>query len=62
VKAPGVKLGTPENLTREAQLKGARAAAVARVEKATADQADVAEIAAEPWAEELLLRSYTIPG
>lgn len=45
VKARGVKLGTPENLTRAAQLKGARAAAVARVRKAVADQEDVAAIA-----------------
>jgi DNA invertase Pin-like site-specific DNA recombinase len=49
LKAKGVKLGTPENLTREAQLKGSHAAAMARTAKAVEDMSDVAEFAQARW-------------
>jgi DNA invertase Pin-like site-specific DNA recombinase len=45
VKARGVKLGTPGNLTRAARLKGAAAAATGRTSKAVEDMSDVAPIA-----------------
>jgi DNA invertase Pin-like site-specific DNA recombinase len=47
LKAKGVKLGTPENLTVEARLKGTRSAAQARTERAVEEMADVAEIATD---------------
>jgi DNA invertase Pin-like site-specific DNA recombinase len=57
LKARGVKLGTPENLTREAQLKGARASATASLQRAVEDMSDVAPIAARMKAEGHTLRS-----
>ena len=45
LKARGVKLGTPANLTRAARLKGARKAAEARRDRAVEEMADIAEIA-----------------
>jgi DNA invertase Pin-like site-specific DNA recombinase len=45
LKARGVKLGKPENLTYEAQLKGADASAKARVRRAIDDMSDVEPIA-----------------
>jgi len=45
LKARGVKLGTPANLTPEARLKGSQKAAVNRRAKAISQQSDIAEIA-----------------
>jgi DNA invertase Pin-like site-specific DNA recombinase len=45
LKARGVVLGRPENLTAEAQSKGSRASARASRARAVADMADVAAIA-----------------
>jgi DNA invertase Pin-like site-specific DNA recombinase len=57
LKARGVKLGKPENLTREAQLKGSAAAATRRTIKAVEDMADVAPIAERLRAEGLPLQA-----
>jgi DNA invertase Pin-like site-specific DNA recombinase len=51
LKARGVKLGTPRNLTQAARLKGARHAAVERTARAVREMADVAPIAARMRAE-----------
>jgi DNA invertase Pin-like site-specific DNA recombinase len=51
LKARGVKLGTPRNLTREARLKGARSAARARTAAAVTEMADVAPTVARMRAE-----------
>ena len=51
LKARGVKLGTPRNLTHEARVKGARHAAVERTACAVREMADVAPIAARMHAE-----------
>ena len=51
LKARGVKLGTPRNLTHEARVKGARHAAVERTARAVREMADVAPIAARMHAE-----------
>lgn len=51
LKARGVKLGTPRNLTHEARLKGAKSAALARTAAAVTEMADVAPIAARMRAE-----------
>jgi DNA invertase Pin-like site-specific DNA recombinase len=45
LKAKGVTLRTPENLTVEARLKGTRSAAQARTARAVEEMTDVAEIA-----------------
>jgi DNA invertase Pin-like site-specific DNA recombinase len=45
LKARGVRLGTPANLTHQARLKGARNAAAARRDLAVEEMADIAEIA-----------------
>jgi DNA invertase Pin-like site-specific DNA recombinase len=47
LKAKGVILGKPENLTYAGRLKGARKTALARTAKAVEDMSDVAPIAAE---------------
>jgi DNA invertase Pin-like site-specific DNA recombinase len=57
LKARGVKLGTPENLTRAARLKGAAAAATRRTMKAVEDMADVAPIASRLRSEGLSLQA-----
>lgn len=44
LKARGVRLGTPRNLTQAAREKGARAAAAQRVAKAREQMADIASI------------------
>jgi DNA invertase Pin-like site-specific DNA recombinase len=51
LKARGVKLGTPRNLTQAARLKGAQNAAVERTARAVREMADVAPIAARMRAE-----------
>jgi DNA invertase Pin-like site-specific DNA recombinase len=45
LKAKGVRLGKPENLTTEARLLGVKAAAIKRTQKAREDMSDVAPIA-----------------
>jgi DNA invertase Pin-like site-specific DNA recombinase len=45
LKARGVKLGTPENLTQEARIKGAKKAARKRTSQAIEEMADVTPIA-----------------
>ena len=57
LKAKGVKLGSPKNLTPEAQRKGTHAAAVARRRKAIADQSDIAAIATRLRADGLTLQA-----
>ena len=47
LKARGVKLGTPANLTDDARLRGARAAGRRRTAAAIADQSDIASVALE---------------
>jgi DNA invertase Pin-like site-specific DNA recombinase len=47
LKARGVKLGTPANLTPEARIKGVRKAAANRTARALEDMADVTPIAAK---------------
>jgi DNA invertase Pin-like site-specific DNA recombinase len=44
LKARGVKLGTPQNLTQEARIKGARKAAIKRTAKALEEMSDVTPI------------------
>lgn len=56
LKARGVKLGTPANLTHAARLEGARRSAAARSERAGREMADVAVIVAGLHAEGLSLR------
>lgn len=51
LKARGVKLGTPANLTRAARLKGAHNAAVERTARAVREMADVAPTVARMRAE-----------
>ena len=55
LKAQGVKLGTPRNLTYEARLKGVRTAARNRTERAVEEMADVADRAAQMRREGLSL-------
>jgi len=47
LKARGVKLGTPANLTADARIKGARTSGERRTAKAIADQSDIASVASE---------------
>jgi DNA invertase Pin-like site-specific DNA recombinase len=47
LKANGVKLGTPRNLTRAGRLKGAAESARKRVTRAIDEQSDIAEIATQ---------------
>jgi DNA invertase Pin-like site-specific DNA recombinase len=51
LKARGVRLGTPANLTLEHRRKGARVAAVRRTARAIEEMSDVAPIAAKMRAE-----------
>ena len=51
MRARGVKLGTPANLTAAARLKGARNSGLARTELARKETTDIAEIAARMTAE-----------
>jgi DNA invertase Pin-like site-specific DNA recombinase len=44
LKARGVKLGTPENLTQETRIRGARKAAIKRTAKALEEMSDVTPI------------------
>jgi DNA invertase Pin-like site-specific DNA recombinase len=47
LKNRGVKLGTPENLTQEARIKGSRKAAAKRTAQAIHEMSDVTPIAIE---------------
>jgi DNA invertase Pin-like site-specific DNA recombinase len=47
LKARGVKLGTPANLTAAARVKGATVSGKRRTAKAIADQSDIASVALE---------------
>jgi DNA invertase Pin-like site-specific DNA recombinase len=56
LKAKGVKLGTPANLTNEARLKGSKKASLKRIARAVEDQSDIAEVAVKMRAENGSLR------